>query len=117
MSPTDVPFGTDFREGAVVLIINAEELGLVEIESFGHRLLELAKANLGKRVILDLRHVQSISSVVIGKLFRARKVLLDSGGRLAIVASHPEVRAKLVACDINRILGLYESLDDALAAE
>jgi len=116
MSPNDVPVSTEPRNGIVVLKVGSDELGLEEIESFGARLLEVVNENLGKTVVLDLGEVIMISSVVIGKLFRARKLLLDSGGELVIVAPDLAVRSKLGACDLDRILRMYKSLEEALDA-
>jgi len=116
MSPNDVPVSTEPKNGVMVLKVGADEIGLEEIESFGARLMQVVNENLGKTVVLDLGEVVVISSVVIGKLFRARKLLLDSDGELVIVAPDLAVRAKLGACDLDRILRMYKSLEEALDA-
>ena len=115
MNPGKTTFSTEAIQGALILRVHSSRLAVHDVELFGKHLDEATSGSIGRTVILDLGEVTLISSVMIGRLFRARKQLLDSEGELKIVAPHPAVRSRLEACDLDRILGVFESLEEALA--
>jgi len=114
MEHTQVPFSFDSRGSAVIVAVAAHKLAFDEIESFGNQLAQATVDFAGRNVILDLSLVSFLSSIVIGKIFKARKSVLDSGGILSLVVTSQGVLDVFKICQLDRILPIHESLDDAL---
>ncbi|MDA0839029.1 MAG: STAS domain-containing protein, partial [Planctomycetota bacterium] len=53
--------------------------------------------------------------IIIGKLFRVRKPLLDSGGKLILVAANPSVLHVFDACQLDHLLNIFSSVEEALS--
>ncbi|MGW3105397.1 anti-sigma factor antagonist [Streptomyces sp. NPDC001100] len=66
--------------------------------------LDRATGRPGARVVLDLRHVEFFDCSGLRLLFRARVRVLDRGGRLHLVCTHP------LTLRILRITGLAQLL-------
>ena len=99
---------------AVIVAVAAHKLAFDEIESFGNQLAQATVDFAGRNIILDLSLVSFLSSIVIGKIFKARKNVLDSGGILSLVVTSQGVLDVFKICQLDRILPIHESLDDAL---
>ncbi|MDA1141018.1 MAG: STAS domain-containing protein [Planctomycetota bacterium] len=115
MSHKEVPFSIEFKSRTAVATIGSSRLGFDELDSFGQRLIDLAEELPNYRLILDMGLVVSISSIVIGKLFRARKLLMDSGGALILVAANPSVLHVFHACQLDHLLNIFSSVEEALS--
>jgi anti-anti-sigma factor len=112
-----VSFSVQKTDKAVVVTIGASRLGYEELESFGEQLLHVAQTYPGESIILDMAPLTTLSSIVIGKIFRARKLILESGGELHIVATNPAVLHVFDACQLDNIIGVFPSLEAALSSE
>jgi len=76
---------------------------------------ELVKAGT-KRIVLNMRLVKFINSTALGAIIKAHKGLEGRGGGLAVARPSPFVRGILEKVGLNRVVGLYESDEDAGAA-
>ena len=114
MEHTQVPFSCDSRGSTVIVAVAAHRLAFDEIESFGNQLAQATVDFAGRNIILDLSLVSFLSSIVIGKIFKARKRVLDSGGILSLVVTSQGVLDVFKICQLDRILPIRESLDDPL---
>ncbi|MDA0837064.1 MAG: STAS domain-containing protein [Planctomycetota bacterium] len=115
MNSREVLVSVTSKKGAVIIQVLADSLSFDELESFGEMLQEVAEQNPAGILILDLSKVVTISSIVIGRIFRARKALIDSGGELRIVASNPNLLSVLNVCRLDKIVDIRATLDEALA--
>ena len=110
------PFASESREGAVLFKVLSKKLSFGELDEFGSRLKEMTKACAGMKLILDFDNVQMVSSVVVGRIFQARKELESTGGRLIIVANTEAVLTTIKFCRLDVLVPVYSTADEAYAA-
>jgi anti-sigma B factor antagonist len=106
--------GVDRGGGAVVVRL-AGELDLYN----AHEVREVLLAESGKapeRLVVELSKVTFVDSTALGVLIEARAKLPNK--RAFLVASPQlETRRALAVSGLDRHFGVYDSVDDALAAE
>ena len=115
MKTSEVPVSVEFRQGALIATVRSNRLGFDELDSFGAQIMQLAEEHASYRMILDMGPVSALSSIVIGKLFRVRKLLVESGGELVLVASNPSVLHVFKACHLDHILEIHSTVEQAVA--
>ncbi|MDP6359689.1 MAG: STAS domain-containing protein [Planctomycetota bacterium] len=115
MNHKEIPFSIEYKNRAVLATVGSSRLGFEELDSFGKKLIDLAEEFPKHRLILDMGLVVSISSIIIGKIFRVRKLLLDSGGALILVAANPSVLHVFNACHLDHLLKIFSSAEQALS--
>jgi anti-anti-sigma factor len=116
MQSPAVSLSVEARDKAAVITFAANRLGHEGLDSWGERLNEIVDFFPGRVIILDMSSVMSISSVAIGKLFKARKKTMATEGSMKIVATSGAVLEVFNACQLGRILGIYASVEDAMAS-
>ncbi|MDA0839030.1 MAG: STAS domain-containing protein [Planctomycetota bacterium] len=109
-------FKVEAKGAAILITLGYPKLSHEELNEWGHWLEETAENSPGLVVVLDMRSVQTISSVAIGKLFKARKILLESGGELRLVSATKPVLDVFRICRIDRLVKVSTSPDAALAS-
>ena len=66
------------------------------------------------RIVIDLRQVEFFDCSGLRLLYRARQRVLDRGGRLHLVCTHPLTLRILRVTELNRLLPAQPTLDAAL---
>ena len=109
----DQPYVTRFDEpGAVVLAPNGEfDIGTVDI--LREELQDVLEAN--DHVVIDLSGTGFLDSLALGSIVSAATKARDAGGWLRLVAPTPGVRRALRITQIDTVLGLYDTVDQAIA--
>ena len=110
----DAPVAGVEQRGDAVVVRLADELDLHNAHLVRDALLEAAGSN-PERLIVDLAEVVFVDSTVLGVLIEARSKLANSRGFL-LAAPGVETRRALEISGLDRHFGVYESLDEALAA-
>jgi anti-sigma B factor antagonist len=67
-------------------------------------------------VLLDLHRVAFIDSSGLGALLACQRVIEGAGGQLKLCGLRPEVRAALELVRMDRLIDVYASREEALAA-
>jgi len=75
-----------------------------------------ALSRLRRKLIIDLAEVSFMASMGLRTLMMAAKSLADMGGRATIANPQPNVEKMLEASGIGEVLGVYPSVDAAVAA-
>ena len=103
------------RAGDVtVAVLKAEYLDGNTSRDFNERLATLpGDAN---RLVLDLGQVLFLDSTGCGALLSARKRLRGAGGDLKVCSLTSPVRALFDLVRMNRLIGVYRTRDEAVAA-
>ncbi|WP_328773377.1 anti-sigma factor antagonist [Streptomyces sp. NBC_00286] len=76
--------------------------------------LDAATAHPGAQVVLDLRHIEFFDCSGLRLLHRARLRVLDRGGRLQLVCTHPLTLRILQVTGLDAYLPALSTLDEAL---
>jgi anti-anti-sigma factor len=101
-------------DGIVVLsAVGDFDLASVEVmrTAFGGALADHS------RVVLDLGRTTFADSTALGVMVAAGKKAAEEGGWLRLVNPRPNVRKLLRVTGLDTVLGLYDTVSDALAAE
>jgi anti-anti-sigma factor len=122
MSTTFAPLGESEvfalreKDGVFVLELRGE-LGSLGWKSRNEaRVLSAIEGSTGPRLVVDLTGVTYGGSELMAFLFRLRRRLRGCGGQLALAGVKGNVRAVLHVVRLDRVLGLYDSADAAVAA-
>jgi anti-anti-sigma factor len=122
MSTTFAPLGESevfaLREQDGVLVLELRgELGSLGWKSRNEaRVLAAIEGMSGPRLVVDLTGVTYGGSELMAFLFRLRRRLGACTGQLALAGAAGNVRAVLHVVRLDRVLGLYDSADAAVAA-
>ncbi|MDX2936573.1 anti-sigma factor antagonist [Streptomyces ipomoeae] len=77
-------------------------------------LLDAVTGRPEARIVIDLRHVEFFDCSGLRLLYRARQRVLDRGGELHLVCTHPLTLRVLKVTGLARLLPPASSLDAAL---
>lgn len=102
------------RDGIIVLTVSGGMLGGIEITRF-HGLVQ-QYLSLNKRdFVIDLAHVDRISSIGLGMLTSAYSSIKRAGGRMTL-ANVTGIESILSLTRLLLIFEIHDNLDQALAA-
>jgi anti-sigma B factor antagonist len=76
--------------------------------------LDRVTANGDIRLVIDLRQVEFFDCSGLRLLYRARSRVLDQGGELRLVCTHPLTLRIMRATGLTRLLPAHPTLDTAL---
>src|SRR5262249_24499221 len=80
------------------------------------QVLTMLEGPRGAKVVVDLAEVTYGGSELMAFLFRLRRRLRVRAGQLAVAGAKGNVRAVLQVVRIDRLIDLYDSVDDPVAA-
>ena len=111
MSSTGLVLRTDRADGAAVLHV-VGELDLSTIAVFDAELEQLH----GDDLVVVLTECTFIDSSALRSLVQAQRTARDAGNDLALVAPSQPARRVLEVAALDRVMRVYESLDDAVVS-
>jgi anti-anti-sigma factor len=90
--------------------------GEIDIAAAGEIIphLDAVTGRRDARVVIDLRHVEFFDCSGLRLLYRARQRVLDRGGELRLVCTHPLTLRVLKVIGLSRLLPPAPTLDAAL---
>lgn len=112
-SGRSVRMGVRHVEGAAV-VAPEDRLDLTGYADLEEKLEHLAEAG-HRRIVLDLASVTMLSSACFATLMRFWAEFQGRGGHLAVARPTKRAAASIRACNLDRIIPVFESLEDALA--
>ena len=109
-------------------LLDVDRRGDVLVASFHGRLTELEASRMEKELlglmaddvrclVVDINDVPFISSAGLGAFMVAYKEGKARGGCFHLVGAQPLVRQVLETTKLTKLFGLYDSVEDALAAD
>jgi anti-sigma B factor antagonist len=115
MQPDDCCLGVESR-GDVIITRFTRPLILSgpEAEAAGERLASLLPELGRRRLLVDFGNVQSLTSLMLGKLVRLNRAAEVAGGRLVLFNLSPDIREIMEVTRLNLVLFLYDSESAAL---
>lgn len=103
------------RDGWMVVAASGE-IDVVTAPSIRSEVVNLVVGG-STDIVLDFARVDFIDSFGLGVMVGALKRVNSHEGRLRVVIGEPRVRGVLELTGIDRVLELYDSVDDAVAAQ
>lgn len=107
-------FQSETREDITVLTLvgnckqaDPKELAAVFSELKGHG---------GKRLVLDLSATDALPSRILGQVLAATYTIEEKGGRIAVVTDSESIRVALVRLGMDKLVSVFDNLEDALSA-
>ena len=84
------------------------------VEAIGRQLNALVAGPGCKNVLLQLSAVESITTMMVGKLLGLQRKLQASGGRLVLCGAGPVIGEVLTLLRVAQVIPIYRSEQDAL---
>ncbi|HEY8471149.1 MAG TPA: anti-sigma factor antagonist [Natronosporangium sp.] len=106
---------TELSEPGAIAVHPAGVIGLAGADRL-ERALTTHIRNGQTRLVLELGNVSLVDSAGLTALLRAHRAAAAQGGWLRLVNPRPRVRRILQTANVTRLIPIYESVDDALAA-
>jgi anti-anti-sigma regulatory factor len=97
---------------AVVTFTQTDILDLELIRALGEQLLGLADE--GRQIVLNFRHVNKLSTALVGKVVLLHQRLKEMGGQLALCQVAPHLREALELLKLPRLVPIYPGEREAL---
>jgi anti-sigma B factor antagonist len=109
-------FGLDLqeRDGCAVLSVSGE-VDLATAPQLRERLVGLV-ADGHRRIVVDMSGTEFLDSTGLGALVAGLKRLRAHDGEMRIVCTTPRVQKVFEITHVDRVLPLFESVDDACTA-
>jgi anti-anti-sigma factor len=110
------PFSIQLMPAAgVFAVVVRGEIDIATAADFQDDLRNALREHVGSPLLVDLEAVTFIDSKGVSALVRVLGPLRGSGASVAVVAERP-IRMMLEIAGLDRVLGVWESRADALAA-
>jgi len=104
----------DKVDGGVTIVEPGGRIDLAGAPLFEERLVALIRSG-ARRILLDFRNVQYISSPGFRALLIARRLVDESGGNLVLCGLSPEVKRVFVIGKFTDMFSICTTADEALA--
>jgi anti-sigma B factor antagonist len=91
----------------VVTFLDRHILTEAQVHNLGEALFSLAEGSGGCRLVLNLGHVERLSSALLGKVMALHQKVRRAGGMLALCAVKPEIGHILRLLGLDKHLPLY----------
>ena len=106
---------TTTEDGVLVLSLNGE-LKIVSAEDCKNRINTLISEAEAKKVIMDIAELEFLDSAGLAVFISAYKKMSVEDGKLAICGLRGQPRNIFEISNMQKIIDVYPTLDDALAA-
>ena len=117
MSPVNpkINISVQHRDNATVVSISGHitELEADELSNTFDEILESQKYN----IVLDLADVAFLSSTGIGQIMRVFRTTRENGGFIRLAQVQPLVAEVFRVTKLDKLLGIYNTIEEALQAE
>ncbi len=114
-SVQDATITQEMRDDAVILHISGQmrEMGADALREELDQLVEAGHFKL----IFDLGEVNFVSSTGLGQMMRAYRQAVSNGGYLRVVNPQPLVEEVFRFTKLHTLIGIFPTVEEALAAE
>jgi len=113
--PHPTPYARTYRVQAITVVELTGEIDLGAAEDVGAHLAAAAQwPEPPLVVVLDLCGVEFIDCFGLSLLLRARRRVLDRGGRIRMACDHPPTRRLLAMTGLDGVFRPFRTLDEAL---
>lgn len=111
----DIEIDIEDHDSATVVSLGGNITEL-EADELSHTLDELFEDG-NYNLVLDLGNVDFMSSTGLGQIMRAYRIAQQNGGFIRIAQVQPLVADVFRVTKLDKLLGIYDSVEEALEAE
>ena len=115
--PPPTPYARTYRVQRVTVVELSGEIDLGAAEDVDAHLTAAAEGPVPPVVVLDLCGLEFIDCFGLSLLLRARRRVLDHGGRIRMACDHPPTRRLLAMTGLDGVFHPFRTLDAALREE
>ena len=113
---TETPFLEISNDGDVVIArLTAKNFDSTNVESIAKQLFDLVDEKNCRKLIINLKKVDYVVSLAMGKLVTLHTKLRDRQGKLRLCELRPSVQEKIASTGLNQVFDIYA--DEATAIE
>ena len=98
----------------VIAIDRADTLDAYEVEGLGDDIYKHLENLDAPKVVIDLGHVDHLSSAALGMLIALRAVVEKDGGVVCVANVSNDLHALLKMTKLHKVIKIYDSLKEAL---
>lgn len=113
---SDLPALTISEHDGVVVVAPVGEFDIAGADLLRSAFTQ-SLAGSGHRLVVDLAGVTFLDSMALGAIIGAGRRAAEHGGWVRLVAPRPNVRRILRLTEVDRVLGLYDTVEQAVAHE
>ena len=84
------------------------------IQMIGSELFSLVEEEGRKRIIIDFKNVEYLSSAALGKLITMNKKVKAAGGEMRMCSIRPDIYEVFVITRLNKIFDIRDNQEEAL---
>lgn len=107
---------SDVGDVTVVRFTDRRILDANNIEELGEQLFAIVNRPGGRKLLLNFREVEFLSSAALNKLIILDKKTRNLGGKLKLSNLRPEIHEVFVITRLNQLFDIHEEETDALAS-
>jgi anti-sigma B factor antagonist len=100
----------------VVNFIDKKILDEQNIQVIGEQLFSLVEQEQVKKMLLNFRNVEYLSSAALGKLIALHKKVQAAGGKLVLCSIDPQIYEVFVITKLDKLFKIKKDEQDALQA-
>jgi anti-anti-sigma factor len=115
--PPPTRYARSYRVQEITVVELTGEIDLGAAEDVGAHLAAAARWPAPLLVVLDLCGLEFIDCFGLSLLLRARRAVLDRGGRIRMACDHPPTRRLLAMTGLDGVFRPFRTLDEALREE
>ena len=109
-----MPIETKTINNALVVYLPEDFEKQILTESTESDLYQVIEKNINNKIIINLEHIKTISSLGLGIIVRVVKILWESGKRLSLCKVSNIIFELLGIVNLRDMLNIYDTEDDAI---
>ena len=106
----------DVGDITVVNFVDKKILDEQNIQVIGEQLFSLVDELGRRKVLLNFKHVEFLSSAALGKLITMNRKLQSAGGKLVLCDIDPQIYEVFEITKLNKLFTIHKGEQDALNA-
>lgn len=105
---------SEVGEVAVVNFIDKRILDEQNIQTIGEQLFELVESEGRKKLLLNFKNVEYLSSAALGKLINLNNKVRKAAGQLRLCSIKPEIYEVFEITKLNKVFQIFDKPETAL---
>ncbi len=110
----EIKYAVETRGNVLIFTILQNEINKNQVASLKEKLfLEIADRN--SKIVLNLKHVQTIDSSGLGAILFGTRQARNAGGNLVLATVNPKVETMIRIAQLDRVFDIFTSIEEAVS--